>query len=104
MIRIRLKMRLKAIFFNLLGYLIDFFLGLSRCLLSIIYDTLYSISRSFYSYSYSHHYAFEDKMRDLRSRTFYFRDEYGRRHKKILPASKSFDPIFYIPPILRHRR
>lgn len=102
MIPMRIRMFFFAAIYNLFSYTFQILESIYQIFAEMILDLLTEMSEGLYSFFYSHHEAFREKIQDKRSRTSYIRDGYGRRYKVVSPATKKFYAVNYIP-ILRRR-
>ena len=104
MIPMRIRMFVIAALCNLFSYTRQALEIAYDCIVEEILDILTIIAEGMYSFSYSHLEAFRDRIQDKRSRTTYIRDGYGRRYRKVSPATKEFNAINYRPFLRRYLR
>ena len=95
MIPMRIRMFLIAVLCNLFSYALQTLEIAYECVVEDILDILTMITEGMYSFFYSHLEAFRDKIKDKRSRITYVKDGYGRRYRKVSPATKEFNAINY---------
>ena len=101
MIPMRIRMFISALLHNIISYSFQVLEYTYEFLVDWILDIFLMITEGMYSFSYSHLAAFRDMVKDKRSRTSYVRDGYGRRYRKVLPASREFNAINYRPFLRR---
>ena len=104
MILMRIRMFILAALCNIGSYSFQALELVYGFIVENILDLFTCISEGLYSYFYSHREAFSNKVQDKRSRTTYVRDGYGRRYRKVSPATKEFHAINYRPFLRRYLR
>lgn len=101
----RFKILFQTIVSNTLSYIFQAASFMASTTKSDFFHLLLTISEAFYTYSFSHYYAHQNKMEDIRRNTYYLKDGYGRRYKISRKPHSFYDPMNFRPALLiRHRK
>ena len=104
MIPMRIRMFILTALCNLGSYSLQALELIYYFIADGILDLFTGITEGMYSFFFSHREAFRYKTKDKWSRTTYVKDGYGRRYRKVSPATKKFYAINYRPIFRRYFR